>query len=81
MPKIINYPVKPICEFQKIRLGEFFMVELGNNGTELFLKIDPIDTDRHVWNAIDCSGLPESFDDTDVVIPIDVEINITYKRD
>ena len=80
MPKIINYPVRPTCYFQEIRLGEFFIVETESS-VELFLKIDPIDTDRHVWNAIDCGGLPETFDDKDVVIPIDVEINITYKRD
>lgn len=80
MPKIINYPVKPTCYFQEILLGEFFMVET-ESAIELFLKIDPIDTDRHVWNAVDCGGLPETFDDKDVVIPIDVEINITYKRD
>lgn len=80
MPKIINYPVKPTCYFQEIPLGEFFMVET-ESAIELFLKTDPIDTDRHVWNAVDCGGLPETFDDKDVVIPVDVEINITYKRD
>jgi len=78
--QIINYPERPTCYFQEIRLEDFFLVETKGE-VELFLKIDPIETDRHVWNAVDCGGLPESFDDTDVVIPIDVEINITYKRD
>ena len=78
--QIINYPKKTTCYFQEIHLGEFFMVEI-ESGVGLFLKIDPIDVDRYVWNAIDCGGLPRSFKNTDVVIPVDVEINISYKRD
>ena len=78
--QIIHYPERPTCYFQEVRIGDFFMVET-ESAVELFLKIDPIDTDRHIWNAVDCGGLPETFNDTDVVVPIDVEINITYKRD
>ena len=78
--QIIHYPERPTCYFQEISRGDFFLVETKGE-VELFLKIDPINTDRYVWNAIDCGGLPESFNDTDAVIPIDIEININYKRD